>query len=309
MAIYNDHLLLDCYLAELIHQVSNYGVPIFLYDNSENDENKKIYQKYSKQYLHLFYVKNKENIGGVKNIINAMTKPDVDYVLTLTLSDNCFSGNSIKTILDILVEHEPDFLCLNKGMRVSNDINTKLYDDCNQVFDELAWHLTNISVLIWSKKVLDNITFERYEKSLFPHLGTFLVYISSNKFSLFWLNEQMWDKKFALPYQRQSTWRGNVLETWCEKWAGFIFSLPETYDLNKKFKVIKKHNKLSKLFSINSLLLMRMNNQISLKQVFSSNLNFVFSHNKIFLLAVSLIPVQVLGWAYPIFKRIKSTLV
>lgn len=63
------------------------NLSITIIDNNSNDNTSLIIQKYQSQYSNLHYIKNKYNIGGNANIVNAFYKASKEYVWILADND------------------------------------------------------------------------------------------------------------------------------------------------------------------------------------------------------------------------------
>lgn len=284
--IYEDSKLVSLLLDNLIPQVSQYNIPIYLYDNSISDVNCDMVIKRKMDYQNIIYVKNKCNIGAVDNVIKSLVEPEAEYVFLMSVATILKDG-TIQSLIASLELNKPDFLCYNYSNRTDNKIVSQVFSNHVEVSNKIGWHLTHISTCIWSRRVLEISNFNRYKVSLFPHLGCLLEFIGLNNFSLVWIADELAVKNKC---HRVSSWQSEVLNTWCDKWPNFVFSLPSTYGINDKLNLIKQHNRKSDLFSKRSILMMRSNNVLNLKQVLEVRWKILFAKNILFIISIIITP-------------------
>jgi len=67
-------------LPSLILEIKEYSIPIYVSDNSANDDTKEVINELRKQYEFLFYYKNTKDLGHDKNSFYVAQLPESDYV-------------------------------------------------------------------------------------------------------------------------------------------------------------------------------------------------------------------------------------
>ncbi|NRB79288.1 MAG: hypothetical protein HRU38_11565 [Saccharospirillaceae bacterium] len=289
----------DEYLGYLFSLVSELPVEIYIFDNSESSDVRDLCHDNGK-YCNVNYISNNGNIGSPKNVIKALSYPKESYVMLLSVG-TLLDVSHFKNIYDILSDIKPDFLSHNHLGRITS-VKTKGFQDCQRVFEDLSWHLTNISVTIWSTEIVAKANFERYSRGPFPHLGALLEYISCNDFQLYWYAPNTNELECKLEHERKSSWYNRVFYLWCEQWPNFIYSLPEVYKLQSKSDVILEHNKKSNLFSSGNIISMRISGHLNFIKLFRAKNNYKYAHNLAFMFVVSITPKKMLSF----FRYLKN---
>jgi abequosyltransferase len=287
-------------LLSLISEIKEYSMPIYVSDNSPNEDTKNVINELKKQYEFLFYYKNTTDLGHDKNSFNVVQLPESDYVWLLGDSFSVVKG-TIKEILLTIERYKPEIMSVNAANR-DLDEKSGVYEDCNTVLDKFGWHLTLTGATIYSRNVLSTIG--KVEPELFknfPQLALIFNFLSKNC-SFFWNN-----KKLLISSPKKGYWVSTMFSIFIDDWSNAISNLPHCYKERIKEKVIIEHSLKSNIFGLKALLkarsfgaydfrLLRKYKKILLGH---SNLNFLT------LLMIAVFP-KILLRTYLLIKRINS---
>jgi abequosyltransferase len=307
---YNRARFLDACLEYHIPLARKYNVKIFISDNASTDNTEEIVRKRIEEYPLIFYSKNKKNIGPDEGFEKALKFSDTKYAWLL--------GDTYKippeglSYLFELLKLNPksyDLIVLNCANRVK-DVPNQDYIDPNKIFCDLAWHMTCLSVLVYSQRLIKNSNFRRYQNTNFIQSGIIFEYLACNDFLVHW-NMSLSVDGITLPGIEKISWLKYTFEIWTERWANFIFSLPPIYTITNKIKVIKSHGVKSSLFSFNGLLMLRARGILNLTTYsrFSQLFFLSIPFSKYILFLLCLVPLsffQVIIFLYKFILRLKK---
>ena len=141
---FNRPKLLNELLDNLCDQAMVRDVDINIFDNSNNDDTKKLINNFS-SFSNLSYFKNEKNIGYVNNQIKCINKSKSKYTAFLC-DDDIYTKNAIDTILNIAdSKNHFSFIALNYYSFIENHLNKKKSKFAPQkdVFFERAYDILN----------------------------------------------------------------------------------------------------------------------------------------------------------------------
>lgn len=302
---YNRADFLDYSLEVHIPMLKEYGIEIAIFDNASTDNTQEIVSKWMKEYDYLTYHKNETNIGPDANFEKALKYPQSDYIWLL--------GDTSKIEMDALkcimgqINHKYDLIVINDNNRVKN-VKNVVYNDANKLLRELGWHMTQMSVLIFSKQLINSAAFSRYYDTNFIQTGIIFEYLANYEtINVKWLSEYSINllKKAGLV---KNSWQSQTFEIWIIRWSNFILSLPPLYAIDNKLYTIKLHNNITGLFNIRNLILLRSQNYYNLQKFFKFFKYFHLSIGKmsiIKLMFVGMIPRFMIILLFNIIKNKK----
>ncbi len=253
---YNRADFLDCCLGLIIPSAKKYNIEIYISDNSSEDNTSEVISKRVSEYSLIKYSCNSKNLGADKNFQIALGLPKSDYIWLL--GDTYWvREETIDFIIKSFSEEKirSDAIIFNVNKRVS-DIGSCDYFDKNKLLNELGWHMTCMSSLVYNRQLILAANFYRYRKTNFVQTGIIFEYIENKDFFIRWVSEY---SVFPIVVENvvKNSWQDSTFEIWVDKWSNFIFSLPPSYDLSLKLSCIKDHGFKSGLFSIRGLLSLR----------------------------------------------------
>ncbi len=266
---YNRAKLLDTCLSRIVPQVKKYNIPIFISDNASTDNTEEIVRKYKENYDYIFYKRNPQNIGLDPNFEAVLKFADTEYRWLLGDDDSFFDG-SLERLLKIIKQENFDLIVVNAGRPIDKKrpekgikerrvkmINSKKFTDKNELLENLGWHMTLLSSLIFNKDLIENTDFSRYRNTNFLQVGISFEYLGrKDNINVYWEAEPI-VYTFNELGPIGASWFPKIIKIFCEDWFNVISSLPPSYKAKSKLKCIKEHDKKTGVFSIPRLLNIR----------------------------------------------------
>ena len=212
-------IVYDC-LSLLITEVVEYSIPIFISDNSSNSDTKAVFDAMKGRYKYLFYYKNTTDLGHDKNSFYVAKLPKTDYVWLLGDSFSLKKG-AIKNVLHIIENNKPDIMSVNAANR-DLDKKSGLYTDCNDILNDLAWHITLTGATIYSRKALstiDQVEVQNFKN--FPQIALIFNFLSENC-SYYWDN----NKWLIASPKKRGYWVSTMFSIFIDDWSNAIRNLP-----------------------------------------------------------------------------------
>jgi abequosyltransferase len=300
---YNRASFLDYSLETHIPLAKEYNISIYIFDNASSDNTNEVVKKWMKQYQLLYYSVNEENLGSDVNFVRALNRPCTDYVWPL--GD---TSKIEKEVLKSVVKQSKqsfDLILLNDQGRVL-DIPTQILLDKNALFSNLGWQMSQMSSVIFRKRVIKKSNFTRFYDTNFIHVGIIFEYLSyQESVSVNW-NQDLSIEVLTKEGIMKTSWHNITFDLWIKKWANFILSLPVVYSLDSKLKVIQEHNEKAGLFGLKNLLLLRSQGYYSIGHYISYRKYFGISlkHTPtVMFLCVALLPVKPLSFIIALYRK------
>jgi abequosyltransferase len=235
-------------ICSIIDEVKEHSIPIYVSDNSSNDDTESIIGELKKRYEFIFYYKNTDDLGHDKNSFYVAQLPESDYVWLLGDSLLLKEG-TVKNILGTIEKHKPGIISVNTVNR-DLDKESGLYTDSNAVLDDFGWHITLTGATIYSRAALSNINqVDPQSFKNFPQLSLIFNFLSKDC-SFFWDN----NKWIESSPQKKGYWVSTMFSIFIDDWSRAIRNLPETYSQEIKEKVIIEHSHKSNIFGFKALL-------------------------------------------------------
>lgn len=261
---FNRAEFLDYSLSIHIPILRQFNIPIYISDNASADFTRQVVERWQREYQLLFYHRNEQNLGYDANIEKALELPSSDYVWILGDTNN-FSGPVLSNIVKNLEKYEDiDVIVINANGRVKIN-QDKIYTKHEELLSDLGWHLTLLSSLVYSKRVIKKADFRIFYGSYFLQTGIVLDFFSKHEdFRLLWLGSSSIGL-LQIHGVKKISWQKQTFEIWLIKWPELILSASNIYPLGSKLKAIKDHNKLSGLFSMKNLFLLKNEGVLNFK--------------------------------------------
>lgn len=286
-------------LLNIIDDLIEFKIPVYISDDSTNSETALIVEKLKKKHSLFFYKKNEIGLGHDLNCIHTISLPKEDYVWYLGDSMIIKKG-SIEKVLEIINKDEYDFICCNAEGR-NLDIKDKVFEDEVEAFENLCWHLTLTGATIYNKKRITSLN--NFDISLFknfPQTAIIFEQLASQASKLYWNNEKL----IYANLKKQSYWGSKVFEVFIDDFKTFLFNLNSKYSFELKNKVVTQHSLETHIFSSASFVKYRISDVYNYdvfckyKGVFSK---YRIS-NQFFLLVLALFPKVILKKTYLFLK-------
>jgi abequosyltransferase len=266
---------LDYCLEVHIPMMKQYNIQICIFDNASKDNTEEIVSKWVEEYPYLSYHKSETNIGPDANFERALKYPDTNYVWLLGDTYQAPKGG-ISYLLELIKNKKYDAIVFNLANKLK--LPTKDHDDSNVLLHDLGALMTCLSCLVFSKELLDRANFSRYYQSSFIQTGIIFEDIADKDFLINWV-QTLSVTGFANENLRKANWShtSEAFEIGCKDWSNFVFSLPPSYDINSKMKCIMDFGKVSGLFTLSSLMKLKLKGILNFKVFLQYKKLFVFT--------------------------------
>ena len=275
----------------MMPEIREFSIPIYISDDSLDDQTKNVITELQKDYEHIYYSRNIPSLGHDSNIFYTLKFPKTDYVWLLG-DRMILKRGAIKKTLEIISQTTPQIISVNAKNR-DLDINSAYCNDSNKVLDQFGWHLTLTGAAIYSRSAIsaiDEISQNEYKN--FPQIALIFNHLSV-ACSFYWIN----DKYLYINSEKESYWLSDIFEVFIDDWSNAIRNLPGCYDGDNKEKVILEHSRKVKLFGLKSLLKARYMDAYNL-YLFKKYKTALADHSGLsspFLLMIAFIPKTTLS--------------
>ena len=256
---YNRADLLDLCFEVNIPLARAHKVEIFIFDNASTDATTEVVKRRMAEYPLIQYHRSGSNLGADGNFERALKYPQTEYIWLLGDTYQ-IPPEGIGYVLELISREERklDALILNLSGRVP-DIPQQEYSDHNKLLSDLGWHMTCMSCLVYSSKLISEANFKRYRNTNFLQTGILLEYVADGNFIIHWA-AAISIQGISLKGIAKESWQDKTIEIWVKKWTNFIFSLPPVYELDIKLKCIKDHGIKTGILSLNAIKNLRRSN-------------------------------------------------
>ena len=294
IATYNRENTLKISLPDLIEKIKKYEIKIFISDNASTDNTELYILSLQKVYPYIFYTKNKTNIGPDTNFEKVLKFSNTKYRWLLNDHNGITDISLFEEIIKYLTTLDNiDILVVNEISRIKN-IESRIYTNHEEVIIDLGWHMTLMSSLIYSEKIIQQADFKKYQGNIFLQVLIVFDYIASHDFKLLWLSYPIL-KNFDII--GQPTWHNDVFKVFGKTWYNSIKSLSSNYSNASKEKCIKDHGYYANMFTLERLVYFRTKGGISIRKVFG-NLSYIYKVSNMktamFSIILSFIPIKYL---------------
>ncbi|MDR1772933.1 MAG: hypothetical protein LBS02_20230 [Hungatella sp.] len=238
---------------------ANFGIDIYIYDSSTNDETENMVMLWKERLNGLYYIRVPScihaNIKVFKIFQQQGLKNAYDFIWVCGDSLR-FSEKALSSILQN-VTLEYDMIEVN-----ANDVGklgTRVYNNHNDYFRDCAWHLALFGAVILNvKTMLSNVDWNDYElnyssKELinFSHVSFYFNKLATKecfKALHLSLNPSFYS---ISPLKEKSGWHEETFYVMCHGWVQTIKSLPSCYKDKKEAMI--NHGKYTIFKTLNLL--------------------------------------------------------
>lgn len=235
----------------MLGEIKEYSIPIYVSDNSTNNDTEELIEKIKVEYEYLYYFKNITNIGPDQNFIKTLSIPNEKYVWFLGDSMIIKSGG-IEAILKLIASDDFDFISVNAEGR-DVDIPNRVFKDGNELLTKLGWHLTLLGATIYSKRSLSDLKGIDLGKCENFSQTAVIFYQFKDGYKLYWLNDEILKSN----RKKVIAWKKEVFHIFLTNWNLFVNNLPDYYRPENKHVGILEHSFRTGLFSFKKILIYR----------------------------------------------------
>ena len=312
--IYKRPDLLDNCLASIVAELNaNSDTTVWLFDDSCDDTNAGVIDKYRRQHVHIVHIRNEKNLGISANIHKALTETRADYVW-LCGEDDLFVEGSLARIRGTIDHHAPAFIYVDYSY-VSNDyskITKKRVLDypisgfvpARTFYEECSWAMGFIGSCIVSRDIIEKGCSIDYLDTYFNHVWIILRALPGNDF--FIINEPLVLNRAA--GGSSTTWSGQTFKVY-EGYYIVLVNLGSVYGQHSRRKAIRSFNKRLGCFKFRTLIYCQVYDyfdKLTIPSILASKISLT---HKIKTMAVLLIPKMThtfLRWVIEFQQRVIS---
>jgi hypothetical protein len=142
-------------LYSIVNQASSMPVSIYIFDDSDNQSTKNLYDSHWASYSFIKYIKNEAILGHDDNILKCLSFPLEDYVWIVADSRRLIDG-MLQYVYSMLTQHDPEICCVNikKNQRISSKTSlfkSKAQDVHDFLLETFGWHTVLTGISIYSR--------------------------------------------------------------------------------------------------------------------------------------------------------------
>lgn len=248
---YNRPYSVDANIRNLINQINEVPINIYIFDDSDNNEVEESIKRNFPENKKIYYIKNDPSFGHDHNYLQSLVFPETDYVWLLGDSTVLQDG-ALAHAINVLQEYAPDLILMNANGR-DIKISSTLYKSSKDFLLDLGWHSTLTGACIYSKRIINQINIkELLVYKNFPQIGAiFNNDILDPRF--YWINKNL----IFNHAEKKSYWASKPFDVFLNDWIEVINGLPDHYPKEIKSKTILNHSKKTGIFSYRSMLKFR----------------------------------------------------
>ncbi len=298
---YNRAEILKENLDNILEDLIKYDIPIFVSDDSTNDDTKIVINDLKKKHNKIYYFKNTPSLGHDKNCIASLKLSSSNYIWYLGDSMMIKKGSILK-ILSIIESEDPDFISFKDENR-NIHINTVIINKSKIIFNDFSWHLTMSGATIYKRSNLKLNDFSSEKFKNFPQLGLIFCNFKDNITKFYWLNEDL----IVANNKKISYWKNDVFQVFFRDLEQSLLHFPQKFSTSEVEKVINKHSVYSEIFGVNNLIKLRISGIFNFYS-FRNYYRYFYrntSCNVLFLFILSVYPKILLRTIYNAIKNIK----
>lgn len=296
---YNRTEILKFNLLQIIDELIQFDIPIYVSDDSTDEETGKMIDELKQQHNLFYYYKNDIRLGHDLNCLKTISLPNAQYVWYLGDSMIIKKG-AINKVLEFIKDQDFDFIGCNAEGR-DLDLKTKVFTDATELFENLCWHLTMTGTTIYNKdKLLEFSNFDVTKFKNFPQTALIYENFAVKKATFLWINDSL----IYANSNKNSYWINNVFDVFFNDFKRFVFNLNKVYSSKSKNIVISAHSNNSGIFNYRSFLKYRMEGVFNYNVfcTYNEDINKYTHTNRYVLFFISQFPRTLLKLAYKFFK-------
>lgn len=287
-------------LLYMMEEIKQYNIPIYISDDSTNNQTELMIEELKKEYEFIYYHKNSPSLGHDKNCFATLRLPTEKYIWYLGDS-MMIERKAISMVMELIENNEYDFIVVGRDCK-NVELSSREFFNAKEVFSELSWHLTLTGVTIYKRKIIEKLKRSSLCKN-FPQTSIILNAICE-KCNLYYESKAI----ILLNKKKVSYWNTTIFEVFAKDWANFIYALPDFYTENEKKKVIKSHSMRTGLFSIRAMVGYKILGYFNLKTYikYYKYINAASHESMILIILVASTPVVILKFLKSIIINLEK---
>ncbi len=274
---YNRSQFITEFCEKFVAIYAAFGIDIYIYDSSENDETKEIVKRYQIENEFLYYIKVNTNIPSNEKIYliyqGYMFRDEYKYIWMCgdTLR---FSQKAIEKMF-LIVDKQYDYIVMGAH-------EGKIYSDKNAFFVDCASFITFFgTVILNTDTVLRNVDWNYLSETYlsddtlnYSQTGLYFEQLAKmDRFKAIGIPLAK-DERYVSKLKMSSGWHSNAIDIICVNWVNTIQKLPECFDLNKR-EVTFKHG-VTDIFSPHRMMQCKLYGVYNLKKYFKNFFRFQY---------------------------------
>jgi len=279
---YNHPEVVDQVLEQICEDYGRHKIDIYIYDSSDNDETKKITEKYQEKDLcNLYYVDVKFIKSGDEKYLYVIKGEGLNrhYDYIWPTKDRCFfRGKALEDICESIDKGYDIVFAVNENDRCQL-FTPKIkdeYTDAQEFFHHYGQLTTNWEAMIRkTETMLDPVNWDEYERvyslggnnNFNQPISVFARLSELEQVSIRVIHHEPADKLYSSLVG--SMWNDVVFKVWIDRWIPAIYSLPDIYN-PYKMEIIKAETNLPVLFGSTDALMEHKKNGAFTKERFES---------------------------------------
>lgn len=223
-------------VSKMLGVCSENNIHIYISDNASPDNTRIVGRSLADTYSFIHYYRHDINIGPDDNFEFVLKLANSKY--KWLMSDTCYI-DEIGTIMADLESTEWDCYILNGGDGTRHlylPSKTTIYDNSISVMREIGWHLTWICCMIYNKRLVESLDFNRYKGSSFNQTALFFE-PTANRECRVCFNSEFTVRNLVI--EKESGWLNHVFDVMYRQWYLLVMSLPIYYPYEVKKKCIE----------------------------------------------------------------------
>ncbi|AXI04264.1 glycosyltransferase family 2 protein [Aquirhabdus parva] len=259
---YNRASILVENLARMLPALGQYGIAIYVSDDSPNEETARALAELS--YPDLHYRQNTPGLGHDQNLMETLLWPEADYVWLL--ADALYPESELFENVVQAWATQPDAIFLNYDSWFEQNRSIQGQEDVKAFLYQQVWHMTMTGVAIYGLRLREFLREHRTRCSFknFPQLALIMNLLRMPNPSLVWIGARyihVNSSKQASYWAKSDT---SILTTFGSDWVRLIDSFDDIYSDAEREIMIRSHSRYRGIFTVRYFLFCRAHGLFSL---------------------------------------------
>lgn len=230
---YNRADCLEQILEKMMPVCIENNIHIYISDNASTDNTEKVGMQFELKYDVVHYYRHAENIGPDDNFEYVLKMSNTQY--RWLMSDTCYVDNIDDLMTDLASADWDGYILGSPGDRGEKLPKEKrIYQESISLMNDIGWHLTWISCMIYHQRLIDSFSFPRYRNSCFNQTALMFEPTANRKCNICFNPIEVKN----LSYEKDSGWHYHVFDVMYKQWYLLVMSLPLYYPYEVKKKCI-----------------------------------------------------------------------